>query len=81
MLLLELAKKNGFRKCIGVLIGTREDASNFRVIFDKTEVSNFEVIDLLKHAGAHFDTLRARGMRAQWQGVAPPAVPVPKDSG
>ena len=72
MLLAEIAKKEGFRKCIAVLLGSPEDASNFRVKFDKVEVSNFEVIDLLKHAGAHFDNMRARGLMMERQGVAPP---------
>ena len=72
MLLAEIAKKEGFRKCIAVLLGSPEDASNFRVMFDKVEVSNFEVIDLLKHAGAHFDNMRARGLMAERQGIPQP---------
>lgn len=78
MLLSELAKREGFRKCIGVLIGTPDNASEFRVIYDKKEVSNYEMIDLLKHAGAHFDNMRARGLMMERQGVQPRPPPPTK---
>jgi len=78
MMLQEIANMAGYQKCIGVLLGSPEDASNFRVVFDKRKVSNFEVIDVLKHSGAHFDNMRARGLMAERTGQMPAQAPPPQ---
>ncbi len=68
MLLEELASRHKYKKGIAVLLGTGDDASNFYVVFDRKNVSSYEVIELLKHAGAVFDVQRQQMIMAQAQG-------------